>query len=329
MQISRQRRADYILFYQEEHFRAIISCVIFPISRTYLYLCNTNQYITMKIELSRNASFIIVSFVYLLAAVGGYLVFAGLLPMMHELWAMFVADAVATVIVWGFGLLFRNVSVYDPYWSVAPPLIFTFWAFHKEMATLPILLLLTAVWYWGIRLTGNWAYTFRGMSHEDWRYTRYRKTQTPVLFHITNFFGLNMIPTVLVFAAMLPGFGLFQETATAGIGFWAGFSICIAAATIQLIADTQIHNFRKAHPGQYCDAGLWRKGRHPNYFGEISMWWGIWTMYASQGTIDWLILCPIAMTCLFLFVSIPMMERRQLQNKPGYEEYRKRTRILI
>jgi len=59
------------------------------------------------------------------------------------------------------------------------------------------------------------------------------------------------------------------------------------------------------------------------------MWWGIWTMYASQGTIDWLILCPIAMTCLFLFVSIPMMERRQLQNKPGYEEYRKRTRILI
>lgn len=329
MQISRRRRNDIILFYQESHHDTIIAGTCFSISRTYLYLCNKNYCITMRIELSRNVSFVILSFVYLLAAVGGYLVFTGLLPVIPELWAMFAADAAATVIVWGVGLLFRNVSVYDPYWSVAPPVIFTFWAFYKETFSLPVLLLLTAVWYWGIRLTGNWAYTFHGMSHEDWRYTRYRQTQPAILFHITNFFGLNMIPTVLVYAAMLPGFGLFGKTGTTDIGLWAGFAICIAAATIQLIADTQIHNFRKTHPGQYCDTGLWKKGRHPNYFGEISMWWGVWVMYASQEAVNWLILCPVAITGLFLFVSIPMMERRQLQNKPGYEAYRKRTRILI
>ena len=108
-----------------------------------------------------------------------------------------------------------------------------------------------------------------------------------------------------------------------------GFAMCIAAATIQLVADTQIHRFRNTHPGQYCDVGLWRKGRHPNYFGEILMWWGVWVMYASQGIIDWRIAGPIAMTALFLFVSIPMMERRQRQNQPGYEEYCKRTRIWM
>ena len=52
-------------------------------------------------------------------------------------------------------------------------------------------------------------------------------------------------------------------------------------------------------------------------------------MYASLRGIDWLILAPVAMTALFLFISIPMMERRQLERKPGYAEYRKQTRMLI
>lgn len=69
--------------------------------------------------------------------------------------------------------------------------------------------------------------------------------------------------------------------------------------------------------------------RHPNYFGEVQMWWGVWLMYASLRGIDWLILAPVAMIALFLFISIPMMERRQLERKPGYAEYRKQTRMLI
>lgn len=283
----------------------------------------------MKTVLSRQTSFALITAVYLLAGVAGYLVFVGLEPMMPELWALLASDVAATIIVWGFGILFKNVSVYDPYWSVAPPIIYTFWGFCKGVFNLPVLLLLIAIWYWGIRLTCNWAYTFRGMAHEDWRYTQYRKTQPPLLFHLTNFFGLNMMPTVLVFVAMLPGFELYENTFEAGIWLWIGLAMCIAAATIQLIADTQIHRFRKAHPGQYCNVGLWRKGRHPNYFGEILMWWGIWVMYASQGTLDWRIISPIAVTILFLFVSIPMMERRQRLNKPGYEAYRKQTRMLI
>lgn len=283
----------------------------------------------MKTELSKTTSITIITVIYILAGMVGCFLFARLEPLMPELWALFMSDIAATIIVWGFGLLFRNVSVYDPYWSVAPPVIFTAWSFYKGVFTLPILLLLIAVWYWGIRLTYNWAYTFRGMAHEDWRYTHYRKSQHPVLFHLTNFFGLNMMPTVLVFVAMLPGFELYDNSVEAGIWLWMGFAMCLASATIQLIADTQIHHFRQTCPGQYCNVGLWRKGRHPNYFGEILMWWGVWVMYFSQGVLDWRITGPIAVTVLFLFVSIPMMERRQRLNKPGYDEYRKRTRMLI
>ena len=278
---------------------------------------------------SKTVSIVIIGIIYMIATLLGYFVFRMLNKGLHELVALFLADVVATVIVWGFGLFYKNVSVYDPYWSVAPPVMYTLWAFYKSVFTLPVVLLLIAVWYWGIRLTGNWAYTFKGLAHEDWRYTRYRETQSPFVFQIINFFGLNMMPTVLVFAAMLPGFGLFETTAAANILTWIGFAICVLAATLQLVADTQIHRFREQHPGQYCDVGVWKHGRHPNYLGEISMWWGVWTMCASIYGLDWLILAPIAMTALFLFISIPMMERRQLQNKPGYAEYRKKTRMLI
>ena len=277
---------------------------------------------------SKAASLAIIFLIYALATAVGIITYIKAAPAMPELAALLLADVIATIFVWAMGLVYSNVSVYDPYWSVAPPVMFTIWAIYKSCFTLPVILLLVAVWYWGIRLTGNWVHTFKGLGHEDWRYTRYRETQSPFLFQITNFFGLNMMPTVLVFACMFPGFKLFGA-ASANWLTWLGFVICLSSATIQLVADTQIHRFRDAHPGQFCNVGLWKNGRHPNYFGEIQMWWGVWIMYASLNGIDWHILAPVAMTALFLFVSIPMMERRQLERKPGYAEYRKQTRILI
>ena len=249
--------------------------------------------------------------------------------------SLFVADVVATIIVWAFGLLYENVSVYDPYWSVFPPVAFLLWAFYTGVWSLPVILLLIASWFWGWRLTRNWVITFKGIAHEDWRYTKYRSLH-PALFHLINFFGLNMVPTLVVFAAMLPGLKLYENPLsfkfTSAVSFgllFLGFVICLIAPTIQLIADKQSHDFRAAHPGEVCNVGLWKHGRHPNYFGEILFWWGIWIMYVPFGGIDWFILGPIAMTALFLGISIPLMEQRQLANKPGYAEYRRQTRILI
>ena len=283
----------------------------------------------MRRDYSKAASMAIIAVVYAIAGAAGMLAFGKLGAALGEPWALLAANVIATVIVWGFGLVYENVSVYDPYWSVAPPVMFTAFAMYKGCWTLPVVLLLIAVWYWGIRLTHNWAVTFKGLAHEDWRYTKYREAQSPALFFVTNLFGLNMMPTLVVFACMMPGFGLSGLDAPVNALTWLGFAICIAAASIQLIADTQSRRFRAAHPGRVCDTGLWRRGRHPNYFGEISMWWGVWIMYASLCGLDWLVLGPIAMTALFLFISIPLMESRQLANKPAYASYRSRTRILI
>ncbi|MCR5050248.1 MAG: DUF1295 domain-containing protein [Paludibacteraceae bacterium] len=293
----------------------------------------------MKRTYSRWCSVALITTIYVLAAVAGVLLYVylcnGANPLVsNPIVGIFCADVLATIIVWGFGLLYENVSVYDPYWSVFPPVAFLIWAIYTNTWTLPVILLLIASWYWGGRLTRNWVITFKGIAHEDWRYTKYRSLH-PALFHLINFGGLNMIPTLVVFAAMIPGFQLFQSPAAGTLSplsialLFFGFIVCIASATIQLIADKQIHDFRAANPGKYCNVGLWKHGRHPNYFGEIQFWWGIWIMYAAVNGLDWRICGAIAMTGLFLGISIPLMEKRQLANKPGYADYRQQTRILI
>lgn len=292
----------------------------------------------MSLKESRGLSSAIIFIVYVVAFVAGLLVYRSLSDTgWHYLWQLFTADVVATVVVWFFGLVFRNVSVYDPYWSVAPPVMLTLWAGHCNSWTSATILLIIAIWYWGIRLTGNWAYTFKNLNSEDWRYTKYRVEQSPVVFHLINFFGLNMMPTVIVFLVMIPGFFVIEAAMPANGATFIGFLLCIAAVTLQLVTDTQRHRFAKDHKGQICEVGLWKYGRHPNYFGEILMWWGVWVMYLSlcfgdDATLSFQSLSVVGAilnTCLFRFISVPLMEKRQLKNKPGYAEYQGRTRMFI
>ena len=300
----------------------------------------------MKRNYSKGASIAIITAIYVLAGVAGWVLFVRLTAVgMSPIWASLCADVAATIVVWFFGLLYENVSVYDPYWSVFPPVVYLLWTFRTGTWSLPVILLLIAAWYWGWRLTRNWAITFLGIAHEDWRYTKYRSLH-PLLFHLINLFGLNMVPTLVVFAAMLPGLRLYEYNLSlhdlftmygkgfdcylySGLLLFFGFVVCLASATIQLIADKQSHDFRAANPGKVCNVGLWKRGRHPNYFGEMQFWWGIWIMYAAFGGINWLIFCPTMMSLLFLCISIPLMENRQLQNKPDYAAYQQSTRLLI
>ena len=291
-----------------------------------------------KLKSSRQCSFIIITLIYLAATLLGIWVFAALNDN-HFLLRLLAADFAATVFVWLWGVIFSNSSVYDPYWSVAPPLMLSGYAIYCGASSWPVVLMLIAVWYWAIRLTGNWAYTFPDLNKQDWRYDMY-KEKFPRLWHVVNFTGINLMPTIVVFLAMVPGFLLIEQTASSSVlsnsWTWLGFILCIGAATLQLVSDTQAHRFRKAHRGEVCTVGLWSLSRHPNYLGEILMWWGVYMMYLTVGVRcqSWSeILIPaigaLANTCLFVFISIPMMEKRQIANKPGYAAYRKNVRMLI
>ena len=288
----------------------------------------------MSIKESRATSFLFITLIYIAAFFVGYAIYR--LPCMaewHYLWRMLAADVVATVFVWAFGLVFKNVSVYDPYWSVAPPVMLTAWAVGQDGCGSATILLLLAVWLWGIRLTGNWAYTFKNLNAEDWRYTKYRMSQKPFVFQLINLFGLNMMPTLVVFMVMIPGFKLIELDTVANIFTVLACMLCLGSVSLQLIADHQIHRFIQEKRGRVCNIGLWKHGRHPNYLGEIMMWWGVYFMFLSV-TPDvahnwWWLIGALLNTCMFCFISIPLMEKRQLQNKPEYTEYKKNTRMFL
>lgn len=283
-------------------------------------------------NITRSRNFVIITIHYLIATLVGWLAYRASAPLMHPYWALFVADAAATIYIWILGLAYRNVSFYDPYWSVAPPVLLTWWAAHCGHPTAATILMLVGLWIWAIRLTNNWAITFHGMAHEDWRYSKFRTQCHPVVFHLINFFGLNMVPTVVVFLGMIPALFTIQAHADATLFTVAGFLVVAGAAILQLVADSQSHRFRALHPGQVCNVGLWRHGRHPNYLGEILVWWGVWIIEVSHAGFanhSWIIAGPLSVTILFCTVSIPLMEQRQLATKPQYAEYRRHTRLFI
>lgn len=281
-----------------------------------------------KIFQSKSIGLVIITIIYILATIIGVITYNSI-DCNNKLLSLFIADIVATLVVWLFGVVFNNSSIYDPYWSVAPPLLLTFFAIEASSFGTPVRLTLLIVWLWAIRLTGNWAYTFPNLSKQDWRYDKY-KGDFPKLWHLVNLFGINLMPTLIVFLAMIPAIELIDlNPISYNIFTILGILISLVAVALEHVSDRQAHSFRKENRGKVCNIGLWKSSRHPNYLGEILFWWGLFIIYISVAPGEWLTaIGALANTLLFIFVSIPLMEKRQLATKPAYAEYRRNTRML-
>ena len=274
---------------------------------------------------NRPISFIVVALVYMIAIAVGVLVYRAL---DLDWWlSLLIADLLATVATFIFSLIFKNASVYDPYWSVQPPVILVAFAIGGELTLLGILLLLV-VSFWAIRLTANWAYTFANLNHQDWRYTML-KEKTGVFYPIINFVGIHMVPTLVVYGCVLPAVYAIREALSANIPSIICLCVSLGAAVMQGIADIQMHKYRKKRNGAFIRIGLWKYSRHPNYLGEILMWWGVGLSVIFASPSAWYLAAgAVANTILFLAVSIPMADGRQ-SRKAGFAEYRAETRMLL
>ncbi len=190
-------------------------------------------------------------------------------------------------------------------------------------------LVFAAVLLWAVRLTLNWARGWKGLSYEDWRYKMLREKK-PEIYWLTNLAGIHLFPTVVVFAALLPVYYTLGNS-FAPVVFYSGFIISIGATIVEFVADEQMRAFkRNASGNEFINQGLWKYSRHPNYFGELTFWFGLWVMQMSVvPEYWWTIIGFTAMLLMFLLASIPMMEEKNKKGKPGYEEYVKRVSVLI
>ncbi len=278
-----------------------------------------------RIKNSRAASFTVVAAVYLLATALGVFLY---IKLPGEMWSrLLIADVCATVFTYIFSLIFSNASMYDPYWSVQPMIITAGFAAVSRPCVAGALVLV-AIFIWGMRLTINWIYTFKGFGeYEDWRYRMLRE-KSGRFYQFVNFTGIHMVPTLIVYLCTLPAVYIITERPEANIWSWVFFILALLCPVLQLTADLQMHSFRKESRGRLCRKGLWKYARHPNYLGEISMWWMIALSAVCTTGHVWLIAGAVANTVLFLAASIPMADRH-LSSREGYDEYRKETRMLL
>ena len=278
-----------------------------------------------KIKQNRSLSFVIIIFIYLLAILTGLLVYKAL---NFDWWLnLLLADVAATILTFIFSLILRNSSVYDAYWSVQPIVILLALSIGKSLGLLQVLLLI-AVCYWGIRLTANWAYNFTDFTYQDWRYVML-KEKTGIFYPFINFTGIHMVPTIVVYFCTIPAAYAILNNSKANIASIICILVSIFAATMQGIADIQMHKYRKNRTTPFNRNGLWKYSRHPNYLGEILMWWGIgFAVVVTNFELWWLLIGALLNTILFLSTSIPLAEKRQ-SRKEGFTEYKKETRYLL
>ncbi|MDD9954277.1 MAG: DUF1295 domain-containing protein [Candidatus Woesearchaeota archaeon] len=183
------------------------------------------------------------------------------------------------------------------------------------------LLLALAVTLWAVRLGG---YLFLRILHmkRDKRFDGIREN----FWRFAKFWFLQALAVWLILLPVTIGL-------TVGKILYLGFLIWALGFVLETVADHQKYTFKKRHPGKLVTVGLWKHGRHPNYFGELLCWWGLFiaVLPSLSGWLYLSVLGPLFLTVLLLFVTgIPTIEQSHRKHYgKEYESYRKRTRLFI
>ncbi|MBY0427289.1 MAG: DUF1295 domain-containing protein [Cytophagales bacterium] len=288
----------------------------------------------MSNTISLFRSFLVCTVTYLLAigaAVGTGFYFKDL----SSLEIVAYGDIAGTLVVFILSVIFRNASLYDAYWSVKPPVIALFYLISPENVDINLTrqsLVLILIFAWGLRLTWNWARKWEGLGHQDWRYADL-KEKTGKFYFFVNLTGIHFFPTLLVYLSCLPMYPA-MSLGNQPLGLFDVLGVVVATMGIlfELIADNQLRAFTlnpNRVPGETLKTGLWKYSRHPNYFGEVSFWWGIFLFALPVTGFEWTIIGPVSITLLFVFISIPMIDQRMLKRRANYAEHIKNVSALV
>ena len=251
-------------------------------------------------------------------------------------WTLYLYGLDVTLVLalttWVASTIKRDVSIVDSTWSLmflAMAFTYTGPAWLNGELTPRALLLLLLVSAWALRLSIYISWRNRGEA-EDRRYQAMRRKHEPgfALKSLYLVFGLQGLLAwfislpLLAAATGTPDLGMLDVIAT--LVWLAGFGF-------ETVADAQLAAFR-ARPqnrGKVLNTGLWRFSRHPNYFGECTIWWGYYLLAVAAGG-WWSFPAPLLMTILLLRVSgVTLLERDISERRPAYREYVQHTNAFI
>lgn len=182
---------------------------------------------------------------------------------------------------------------------------------------------------WGLRLSSH-IYLRNRNKYEDSRYLVWR--QEWKYFYLRSFFQVFLLQGLLLFLIVYPVIFINENAPSAfNLFYTLGIFVWIFGFIFESVADWQLKNFisNPENKGKIMQTGLWKFSRHPNYFGEVTMWWGIFLIAIFLPYGFYTIFGPLTITFLILFVSgVPMLEKKYEGNL-DFEDYKKRTSRFI
>lgn len=229
--------------------------------------------------------------------------------------------------VWfGIAIVNKRNDVADIAWGVGF-IVLAWMAFSLGNGSTKAILVNFLVMVWGGRLAKH-IYSRNKDKPEDYRYLEWRNTWKN--FYLRSFLQIFMLQGLLMYIISLPVIFINLETEVWGLVDIVGIAIWVIGFWFESTADKQLREFVQdsRNKGKLMDQGLWKYSRHPNYFGEVTMWWGIWLVSISS-TGWWTFVGPGLITFLIIFVSgVPLLEKK-FEGRKDWEIYKKKTSVFI
>ncbi|MGM0403644.1 MAG: DUF1295 domain-containing protein [Thermodesulfobacteriota bacterium] len=233
---------------------------------------------------------------------------------------------------WLISLLLKNAAIADTLWGLGFVLVAWLTFFQASGFFQRKLLLALLVTVWGLRLFAHIATRSRGKG-EDPRYAAWR-AKYGKRFWLVSLYKVFLVQALFLWViAMGVQYGQVAETPARLT--WldaAGLFLWLAGIVIEAVADYQLRRFLDdpKNRGRVMDRGLWRYSRHPNYFGEALVWWGIFVMVVSAPWGFLTIVSPVVITYTLLrLTGVTLMEQTEFSDNPEYQAYIRRTSAFV
>lgn len=251
--------------------------------------------------------------------------------MAQTLLTTFATISLLMFVLWLVGLVRRDASIVDPFWGLGFVIVawLAWWLSSPNSARPTLLVCLTTIW--GLRL--SFFLLWRNWGHdEDRRYAAMRAHHGPRFWWVS-FFTVFLLQAVILWFVSLPIQVATHFDSDRAVGWLDGVGILLWCLGIffETVGDWQLARFKSnpTNDGRVMDRGLWRYTRHPNYFGDFCVWWGIYFIAAAGGA-GWTILSPLLMSVLLMKVSgVTLLESTITERRPEYDAYRKATNAFF
>jgi len=230
---------------------------------------------------------------------------------------------------WLVSLWRRNVSHVDSMWSLMFLLALAVYLAEAGSVGWRAVLVLTLVFLWAVRLSGHIAWRNHGKA-EDHRYQAIRRNNEPH-FELKSLYLVFGLQGLLAWIICLPVLAAAGSHSPLNLLDFVGTGLWMAGMMFESVGDAQLARFvaRPGNRGKVLDTGLWRYTRHPNYFGEFTLWWGFYLLALGSGG-GWTLFSPLLMSFLLLRVSgVALLEKDIGQRRPAYRDYVRRTNAFI